>query len=269
MAEEKSDIGQQEVINSGHKIKKILVIEDDKDVSLIIVEYLRQQGYEVFVADSGLEGLKKAIILKPDLITLDLLMPKMDGYFVTRLLKQHQETKHIPIIIVSAVFEKDKCLRLGIADYITKPFSSESLKDAIIRAEKLANSGASGKKVLIVDDDPDMVSMLTSALTERGYIVCSAKDGIQGILAAKKEKPNLILLDLNLPFVDGFSVMKALKDDPGTAPIPIIVITARSIEDKEKVMRLGANEYLIKPFTMRILYEELDKIIESDNKRQR
>ena len=251
---------------AGFKIKKILVVDDDADLTLVIGEHLRRRGYEVFVSNSGMDAIKKAIDLQPDLITLDLLMPKMDGYFVTKLLKQNPKTKDIPIVIVSAVFEKEKCFRLGIADYITKPFDSALLADTITRTEKMIKGEALKKKVLVVDDDPDIVAVLTLSLTNRGYSVYNSYDGIQAIATAKKEKPDMIILDLMLPAVDGFSVIKALKNDPETAPIPIIVITGRTIEDREKAIQLGAKEYLIKPFTMRILFEELDKILAKEVK---
>jgi len=250
----------------GFKIRKILVVDDDQDLTLVIGEHLRRRGYEVTTANSGMDAIKLAIDTQPDMITLDLLMPKMDGYFVAKLLKQNPKTKDIPIVIVSAVFEKEKCYRLGIADYITKPFNSEALMEAVNRTEKMVKGEISRKKVLVVDDAPDIIAVLTLSLTNRGYTVFNSYDGIQAIALAKKEKPNIIILDLMLPAVEGFSVIKALKNDPETEAIPIIVITGRTIEDKEKAMKLGAKQYLIKPFTMTILYEELDKILAKEVK---
>lgn len=246
---------------SGFKIKRILVVDDDEDLTLVIGEHLIQKGYEVYVSNSGMDAIKKAIDLQPDMIMLDLLMPKMDGYFVTKLLKQNPKTKDIPIIIVSAVYEKEKCLRLGIVDYITKPFDSSQLMLTIQKAEKQIKGEIFKKKVLIVDDEPDIIAVMTLALTNRGYSVLNAYDGLQAIALAKKEKPDIVMLDLMLPGVDGFAVIKALKNDPETAPIPVVVITGRTIDDKDKAMQLGAREYLLKPLTMQMLYEELDKIL--------
>ena len=104
-------------------IKKILVVDDDVDVARIIKGHLEKEGYEITIANSGIEAIKKAIELKPDLITLDVLMPNMDGFTVAELLKQNPQTKNIPIVIISVIFEKEKGYRLGISDYITKPLN--------------------------------------------------------------------------------------------------------------------------------------------------
>lgn len=252
------------VAQQDFSIRRILVVDDDKDLTTIISGHLEKKGYEITIANSGMDAIKKAIDLQPQLILLDLLMPQVDGYFVAKLLKQNPRTKDIPIVIVSAVFEQEKCFRLGIADYITKPFDSAVLYEAVGRIEKQVKGEKLKRKVLVVDDDPDIITVLTLSLTERNYIVLNAYDGIQAIALAKKEKPDLIILDLMLPSVDGFSVIKALKGDPEVADIPIIVVTGRTIEDREKAIQLGAREYLIKPFTMRILYEELDKIMDKE-----
>lgn len=245
-------------------IRRILVVDDDKDLTTIISAHLEKKGYEIAIANSGMDAIKKAIDLQPELILLDLLMPQVDGYFVAKLLKQNPRTKDIPIVIISAVFDQEQCFRIGIADYITKPFDSKALYEIIGRIEKQVKGEHLRKKVLVVDDDPDIIAVLTLSLTERNYSVLNAYDGIQAIALAKKEKPDLIILDLMIPSVDGFSVIKAVKGDPEIAAIPIIVITGRTIDDREKAMQLGARQYLIKPFTMRILYEELDKIMDKE-----
>ncbi|MBN1822798.1 MAG: response regulator [Endomicrobiales bacterium] len=253
-------------VNKEYRIKRILVVDDDEDLTVVIKGHLEKQGYEIHVANSGMDAIKKAVELKPDLITLDLLMPQVDGYFVTKLLKQNPATKDIPIVIVSAILEKEKCFRLGISDYLTKPFDSQDLIEAVKRTERQIRGEKMKRKVLVVDDDPDIIAVLTLSLTNRDYSVYNAYDGIQAIALAKKEKPDMIILDLMLPSVDGFEVIRNLKKDKETSEIPIIVITGRTIEDKEKAIQLGAKEYLLKPFTMRMLYEELDRILQKEVK---
>lgn len=247
--------------NQNFKIKRILVVDDDKDLANIIKGHLQNQGYEIFTANSDQDAVKMAVDLQPDLITLDILMQEMDGYFVTKFLRQNPETKDIPIVIISAFFEKEKTFKLGIADYITKPFDEDVIIECVKRIEKQIRGEIIKKKVLIVDDDPDIITLMTFSLTNKNYTVYNAYEGIQAIALAKKEKPNIIILDLTLPSMDGFAVIKALKNDPEISAIPIVVITGHSIEDKEKAIELGAREYFIKPFTMRMLYEELDKIL--------
>jgi CheY-like chemotaxis protein len=212
-----------------------------------------------------MDAIKKANDLQPDLITLDLMMPTMDGYFITGLLKQNPKTRDIPIIIVSSVMEKEKCYRLGVTDYITKPFDASAFIETIHRVEKHLENENLKKKALIVDADPNIVSELTLSFTNRGYTVFSAYDGIQAVALMKKEKPGILILDADLLEAGGFNIIKTIKNDPDTAAIPAL-ITGKSVAAKEKAMLYSANGYLIKPFTTAMLFEEIDKIFASFSK---
>ncbi|HBU69558.1 MAG TPA: hypothetical protein DEE98_04145 [Elusimicrobia bacterium] len=248
-------------------INKILVVDDDEDLSKVIQNLLVREGYEVEVAYSGLDAIKKAGEFNPHLITLDMLMPNMDGYSVAALLKQNPKTKNIPIVIVSVVYEKEKGYKLGVADYITKPFEPAQLFECIRRIELQVNGEKLKKKVLIVDDDPDIIALLTVSIKENNFSVMNAYDGMQAVSIAKNEKPDMILLDLMLPGMDGFEVIKTLKNDPETKDIPIIVVTARTVEDRSRAIKLGAREYMIKPFSLRTLVEQLKDIFEMESKK--
>ncbi|MBN1384346.1 MAG: response regulator [Elusimicrobia bacterium] len=258
-------ISLKEIIQKPHFIiDKILVVDDDEDLARIIKRHLEKEKYEITIAHSGAEAVKKAIEIKPQLITLDILMKGMDGFAVAELLKQNPDTKDIPIVIVSAIFEKEKGYKLGAVDYITKPFDPDKLIASIKNIEVQIQAQMSKRKVLVVDDDPDIVMVLTISLNEKGYSVLNAYDGLQAVALAKKENPDIIVLDLMLPEIDGFEVIKMLKKDPGTAHIPIIVITARTVENGKKAVKMGANEYLIKPFSVKSMLEELDKVIKKE-----
>lgn len=246
-------------------IKKILVVDDDEDIARVIRGHLEKEGYEVIVAHSGMDAVKKAVELQPHLITLDVLMPNMDGFTVTELLKQNPKTQNIPVVIVSIVFDKERGYKLGVADYITKPFDHEKLLQSIKRIEMERSNNLNKKKILIVDDDSNVVALLTMALTGKNYHTLGAYDGFQAISIAKREKPDIIILDLMLPEMDGYEVIKVLKSDPETADIPVITITGRNEPaDAEKTRELGIKEYLLKPFTTKTLLDELDHIIEND-----
>ncbi|MBI5360484.1 MAG: response regulator [Planctomycetes bacterium] len=250
-------------------IKKILVVDDDEDIARVIRGHLEKEGYEVIVAHSGLDAVKKAVELQPHLITLDVLMPNMDGFTVAELLKQNPKTQNIPVVIVSIVFDKEKGYKLGVADYITKPFDHEKLIQSIKRIEMERSDKLNKKKILIVDDDSNVVALLTMALTGKNYHTFGAYDGFQAISIAKREKPDIIILDLMLPEMDGYEVIKVLKNDPETADIPIITITGRNEPaDAEKTRELGVKEYLLKPFTTKTLLDELDNIITEGDKTQ-
>ena len=117
---------------------------------------------------------------------------------------------------------------------------------------------------LLHDDDPDISSVLALSLNEKNYTVLNAYDGLQAVATAKMEKPDIIILDLMLPEIDGFDVLKKLKSDSEIMHIPIIVITGRGAKDRDKAIKLGANDYLLKPFSMKSLLEELDRIIKTE-----
>jgi PAS domain S-box-containing protein len=248
-------------------IKKVLVIDDDIDLARVIKGHLEEGGYGVITAHSGLDGIKMALTYQPDIITLDILMPHMDGFTVAEILRQNPKTKNIPIIIVSVVQEKEKGYRLGVADYITKPFDPIRLVDGIKKVEVQINQEKLSKRILIVDDEPDTVSILTALLAEQGYLTFKAYDGIEAIMLAKREKPDIIILDLMMPEMDGFEVIKKLKSDIETNQIPIVVLTARDLKtDKIKALELGATEYLTKPFSTENLLTEIMEALSPEKK---
>ncbi|MDI6703757.1 MAG: response regulator [bacterium] len=243
-----------------HKIRKVLVVDNDQDVVQVIETYLKKEGYEVFTAYSGKEAIEKAIKFLPDIITLDLLMPEVDGFQVIETLKGYPETHDIPIIIISIVEDVDheKVLRLGIADYLVKPITSDALYSSIRNIEAWLDQAKTKKRILIVDDEPSVVEVIKDALTKKGYMVVSAYDGEEAVILAKRNRPALILLDLIMPKMSGFKVIRELKRDKETNAIPIIALTARDLEeDKALALKLGASEYLTKPFSQDVLVEKI------------
>ena len=245
---------------TGKSFKKILVVDDDLDMLKVFSSCLEKEGYEVAMACDGREAVKKAREIKPDLITLDILMPEMDGFEVLERLKDHEETKEIPVIIASIVRDPDKKLfRFGIADYLRKPFDPELLIEHVKKIEGQTDQ-ARTKKILIVEDEPDLVRIISNILTQEGYHPMGAYGGEEALILARHDKPDLILLDLMIPRVDGFEVIRQLKKDKATSSIPIIVLTIRDIEsDRVKALGLGATAYMTKPFSQDILAKEIRK----------
>lgn len=252
-----------EASQQSFKVTKVLVIDDDDDMVQVIKAHLEKDNYEVMSIRSSKDALKTALEFKPDLITLDLLMPQVDGFAVAELLKQNPTTKDIPIVIISAIFEKTKAYKLGISDYITKPFDHKDLIESIKNVEIQMTGEMHKKTILVVDDDPDISSVLSLSLSENNYSVLNCYDGLQAIATAKKEKPNIIILDIMLPEVDGFQVLTKLKEDPETASIPIIIITGKGDQDRDKAFKLGAKDFLLKPFSIKLLLDQLDGIIKN------
>ncbi|MCH2292690.1 MAG: response regulator, partial [SAR324 cluster bacterium] len=179
----------------------------------------------------GKEGITKAREIKPDLITLDILMPDLDGWSVLRSLKADPEVSSIPVVMASILDEKNKGFSLGAADYLSKPLERERLIGSI---RNLIGEGE-GKKVMLVDDDPGMQLFVREALSRSGYEVLEAENGSQAITLLQEEDtaPDIILLDLIMPIMNGFEFLEKFRNDL-QSPIPVIVITSADLTDEEK-----------------------------------
>lgn len=215
----------------------ILVVEDDPKTSELLCLFLNKSGYQTITAFDGEEALQKARAYKPFAITLDVMLPRKDGWEVLKELKEDKEVKDIPVLVISIVDNKDIGFGLGATDYLCKPVSRSDL------LSKLSSYGLppvvnnSRTRVLIIDDDPTSVELFGTLLASEGYEVIKAYGGKEGIDKTFLYKPDLILLDLMMPEVSGFDVVDKLKTSPETNTIPIIVITAMELTpaDKEKL----------------------------------
>lgn len=215
----------------------VLVVEDDPKTSELLCVFLNKSGYQTITAFDGKDALQKARAFKPFAITLDVMLPKKDGWEVLKELKEDKDTKNIPVLVISIIDNKDIGFGLGATDYLCKPVSRSEL------LSKLASYGLppivnnSQTRVLIIDDEPKSIELFSTLLISEGYEVLKAYGGKEGIDKAFQYKPDLILLDLMMPEVSGFDVVDKLKTSPETNTIPIIVITAMDLtqRDKEKL----------------------------------
>lgn len=233
----------------------VLVVEDDANIAQLISHHLQEGGYRVATVGRAEEALQVAKRERPDLITLDIYLPGTDGFELLQTLKSDDATADIPVVIVSVLADKKHGLRLGAVDYLTKPIDDGLLMETVTRV--LAGAG----KVLIVDDDRDTLELLRQALNGMGFQVRTTISGRRAMQLVREEKPDLILLDLKLPGeMDGYQVLMQLKRSMDTASIPVIVITG-SLTDEEikqkKVLALGANRFLTKPFEIDDLIAEI------------
>ena len=249
---------------------KILVVEDDRDLALLLRRQLESDGYQVLLAGSGEDALWLAREEQPQLITLDIMLPDMDGFVVLERLKAHPVTAPIPVIVASVLVEPETGYSLGAVDYVVKPFAEEKLLQAIRHAlSSLKGLGAEAHedqgdwaeaKVLVVDDDPDILALLEEALSFHGYEVLAAENGHEALDQVARYSPDLILLDLKMPGIDGYEVIRRLKADESTRHIPVIVITASPVDkqrDRVRVMGMGATEYVTKPLSIEFLIDEI------------
>ena len=210
--------------------KVVLAIDDDPNVLYLLQENLAEAGYQVIGAASGAEGLQKARQLRPFAITLDILMPHKDGWQVLHELKADVATRDIPIIVLSIVDQKDLGYRLGASDYLLKPFDRDTILAALTRI-----SPPQGH-LLVVDDDPQVVDLVRQLLEGESYAVAAAMDGQEALEALAKQRPDVILLDLLMPRLDGFGVLEYLRQESHTRDLPVIVLTAKTLTTEEEAL---------------------------------
>jgi PAS domain S-box-containing protein len=214
---------------------KVLVIDDEEGVRTLLNNYLTRMGYQVFLASTGEDGLNLAKQERPHAIILDIMMPDMDGWTVLSILKADSQLADIPVIIVSMVEDKNTGSKLGATDYLVKPVSREQLV-AVLRKYHI---GITASQVLVVEDDTPTREMVGRMLTKAGCQVYEAENGLIALQVIEKQKPDLILLDLMMPKMDGFEFIKRLRQHSNWASIPVIVLTAKDITAEERVQLYG------------------------------
>jgi CheY-like chemotaxis protein len=181
----------------------------------------------------------------------------MSGFDVTAVLKNDPDTKNIPILIVSVMEDRQRAYKLGINDYLTKPFKIEALMDKVNQLLRNAQ-----KKILVVDDDKNLVKSLKYQLGKRGYSASVASNGKLALGKVDSQPPDLILLDIMMPEMDGYEVMKALKQQPKTAQIPILVMTGVDIDgSRVKALSVGATDYFTKSGGFSKMFETIESIL--------
>jgi len=220
------------------------VVEDDPPAAELLRLYLEGAGYHVEIARDGEEGLAKARQLRPNLLTLDLLLPKIDGWDLLIRLKGEPETRQIPVVIVSIMEQQGKGFALGAADYLVKPVSREGLLHALQRCGLTPPRQRERVTILAIDDDPMAVELVEAILTGEGFRILKAYGGEEGLAIACREVPALIILDLLMPDVDGFTVIERLRADATTVAIPIVILTSKSLTAHEKERLNGKMAYL-------------------------
>lgn len=205
--------------------RRVLVIDDNPDARELMTRSLEKAGYEVHCAPGGAEGLNLAHQVRPHLITLDILMPRVDGWKVLTSLKQDPILADVPVLLVSIRVDRDLALTLGAAGYLTKPVDRDELLKVV------SQLAPSARSALVVDDDPAARELLVRLL--EGWRVREAEDGLQALERLKEEKSELILTDLLMPRMDGFELSQRLREDPELATIPVIVVTSKDLSAEE------------------------------------
>jgi CheY-like chemotaxis protein len=211
----------------------VLVVDDDPAARTLVSRVLSREGFAVAVASGGEEGLARARELQPAVITLDVMMPGLDGWGVLSRLKGDAATANIPVVMTTIVEERNLGFALGADEYFTKPIDWERFTTVLGRYR-----GRSGRaSVLVVEDDPQSRELLRRTIEHQGWQVTEAADGRAGLVCLDTVAPALILLDLMMPEMDGFEFMDELRRRPGGLHIPVIVVTAKelTVEDRQRL----------------------------------
>jgi adenylate cyclase len=209
---------------------KILVIDDEQTVRDLMRRFLAREGFDVVTAKDGEEGLALARRLRPALITLDVLMPGLDGWSVLQALKADPELAEVPVVMLTIVDEKNKGYALGASDYVTKPIDRARLRALLDRF----CDPAAGRRALIVEDDEDTRRWLHHALEREGWEVSETANGKEALESLAKAPVNVILLDLMMPEMDGFEFLAERRKNKALARIPVIVVTAADLSEDDR-----------------------------------
>jgi CheY-like chemotaxis protein len=221
---------------------KVLVVDDDPTTLNLLAKTLDREGYHVISARNGAEALTLARKYKPKAITLDVLMPQMDGWGALKEIKADPELRDIPVIVVTVLNERGMAIPLGAADFMTKPVDRVRLA-AILRDHC---AGATSASILIVEDDPATQEALCRSLGSMGYAAYTAINGRTGLdWLANHPIPSLILLDLMMPEMDGFEFLRELRQRPAFVDIPVIVVTAKELTAEDRRILTGQIERVI------------------------
>jgi CheY-like chemotaxis protein len=217
-------------VDSGRLTPLVLIVDDEVPARELLASYLEPE-YRVAMAESGVEAIKEAQRLRPDAITLDVMMPGSDGFETLVALRKNPATADIPVIILSIVDQKQVGFALGAADYLIKPVRKPLLLETIHK--HVPAPADEDSSILLVDDDPKSLEMLQEALRSVGYEVQSVRSGARALEVLANKVVGAILLDLLMPGMDGFQVIRHVRQEPALKDLPILIMTAKNLSREE------------------------------------
>jgi two-component system, cell cycle response regulator len=264
------------------KTTTVMVVEDNPLNMKLVRSLLKLNGYQVLEAEDAELAIRLAAAHQPDLILMDIQLPGMDGLEATRIIKSQEESREIPVVALTSYAmsgDEQKAREALCSGYITKPIDTrkfiDTIKGFINNSESvtqpLPKKERSGKpRILIVDDEPLNIKLLNGKLPEGKYETLSCTSGIEAIRIATQEEPDLILLDVMMPDMDGFTVSRLLKEKATTRGIPIILVTALDgLDNKLKGLETGADEFLTKPVNTIELLSRINSLLRLKQYRER
>lgn len=247
-----SDADVLSVLGASTRDRRLILLADDSPlIHRHTVPILTEAGYDVLSAMDGVEALEKIRQERPDLVITDVEMPHLDGYALCKAVKSSPESAHLPVLICSALGEAadlERGFDAGADDYLVKPVLPEELTTRV-RHMFAGQIPGSRERILVVDDSPAQRHYVEDCLLRQGFDVVTAENGRLGLEKARTLAPDLIVSDYDMPEMTGFEMVHALKRDPATRDIPVVMLTARdSRRDVAQMRAAGATAYLVKPF---------------------
>ena len=219
---------------------EVLAIDDDAAALDLLRRRLEADGYRVALAGSGPEGIEMARKIQPAVITLDVMMPGMDGWAVLAALKTDPLTKNIPVVMVTMLSERGLGIALGAADFLPKPVDQSELRSVLARHCKRASAVA-----LVVDDDAGNRNLLARLVNKEGMRAVEARNGEEALRQLETEAPSVVLLDLMMPVMDGFEFLARMRSRPEFASIPVVIVTAKDLSPEERETLMGGAQQIL------------------------
>jgi len=223
------------------RTNRVLVIDDDQTVRDLMRRVLSREGFDVVTASSGAEGLELARELRPSVITLDVLMQEMDGWSVLQAIRADKSLADTPVVMLTVVDEKQRGFTLGASAYLTKPVDRARLA-AVLEPFKTAHKVP---RALVVEDEDATREMLRRLLMGEGWSVNTATNGRNALERLALETPDLILLDLMMPEMDGFEFLANLRESPTHGSTPVIIVTAADLTESDRRRLNGGVEHIL------------------------
>ncbi|MEJ1996455.1 MAG: response regulator [Limibacillus sp.] len=234
---EKAPVSEQ----ASSRNRRVLVVDDDSTARELLRVMLAKEGYDVVTAVDGREGLELAKRLNPSVITLDIIMPEVDGWDFLQQIKSDTATSAIPVIMVTMLDQPERGLALGASEYLTKPIDREMLKRLLASYHTQERT----PEVLLIEDDEQTRSVLKGIFAKGGWKVAEAANGKIGINALQSAKPDLILLDILMPEMDGFEFLEQLRQSSDHRSIPVVVLTAADLTPEDHLRLNGGVRTII------------------------
>jgi CheY-like chemotaxis protein/anti-sigma regulatory factor (Ser/Thr protein kinase) len=242
----------------------ILIIDDDATVRDVVGRYLEREGFSVAKADGGREGLRMARELHPAAVTLDVMMPDLDGWTVLAAIKGDPELADLPVVLMTIVDEKNRGYALGATDYLVKPVDREKLVGVLY-----ALCGPAAGRLLMVDDDDLERRQMRTALEQQGWTVTEATNGRDALTRLNEARPDAIILDLMMPEMDGFEFLEEMRRKAEWRNIPVVVVTARDLTDEDRSRLNGGVERIIQKTDRDEMLREVRSVLAKCVERQR